>query len=202
MKLLLGTSNAGKVREISSFLKNLPVEVVSLKDFKDIQPAVESGKSFLANARSKAQTYNRQTRLLTLAEDSGLQVDFLDGLPGSLSARFAGEGATDKENVQKLLREMRKAKKGRRSARFVCVAAVTDGRRMWIATGKCEGRIASRPIGNSGFGYDPVFIPNGFPTTFARLGENIKNQISHRARALQKVRHILETLLSDLSGKV
>lgn len=200
MKLLLGTSNLGKVREISRFLRNLPVEIVSLKEFADMAPALETGRSFLANARIKALTYYHQSHLLTLAEDSGLQVDCLDGMPGLLSARFAGEEASDQENVAKLLRLMKGVRTGQRKARFVCVTALTNGRRLWIASGKCEGRIASRPLGSSGFGYDPVFIPNGYKTTFARLGANVKNSISHRAQAFCKVRRIIEEIIAAESG--
>jgi XTP/dITP diphosphohydrolase len=197
MKLLVATSNAGKIREISEILKGLPIEIVGLKRFKGIKPARETGASFLANARIKAKTYYRQTGLITLAEDSGLQTDYLDGRPGCLSARFAGDGATDAENVSKLLRLMRNTKREQRSARFVCVAAIADGKRMWIATGKCRGRIATRPLGRSGFGYDPVFVPEGYNTTFARLGAEIKNEISHRAEAFRKVRRILDRLLAE-----
>jgi XTP/dITP diphosphohydrolase len=199
MKLLVATSNAGKIREISRILEGLPIELVSLADFKDIKPAIESGNSFLANARIKTGTYYRQTGLPTLAEDSGLQVDHLSGQPGCLSARFAGDDATDAENVAKLLRLMRDAKGEQRRARFVCVVAITDGKRIWIATGKCGGRIATRRLGRSGFGYDPIFIPEGHQATFARLGTKTKNEISHRAMAFKKVRSILERLLAERS---
>ena len=195
MKLLLATGNSGKIREISRILAGLPLEIVSLKEFEDIVPASESGKSFVANARIKARAYYRQTRLLTLAEDSGLQVDILGGKPGCLSARCAGNGASDADNVAKLLRMMRGVEAKRRAARFVCIVAITDGKKIWIASGKCEGRIALRSLGQSGFGYDPVFIPKGYNTTFARLGVKIKNQISHRAQALERTRRILERML-------
>ena len=201
MKLLIGTGNAGKIREISSFLKGLPVEIVSLKDFKNITPAREVGKSFLANARLKARAYHGQTGLLTLSEDSGLQVDYLNGLPGPLSARFAGDAATDRDNVAKLLHMLRGVKSEHRRARFVCVAALADGRNMWIATGKCEGKIAARPMGTSGFGYDPIFIPEGRRTTFARLGEDVKNQMSHRAQAFAKMRRIIEKFLEQANPR-
>jgi XTP/dITP diphosphohydrolase len=200
MKLLLATGNAGKIREISRFLGSLPIDIVSLKAFENIVPARETGKSFLANARIKASVYHAQTGLLTLAEDSGLQVDYLDGQPGPLSARFAGEEATDPENVAKLLRMLRGVKSEHRRARFVCVAALTDGRKIWISTGKCEGRIAARPSGTSGFGYDPIFIPQGRNTTFARLGDEVKNQLSHRAQALAKMRRIIEKDLIEHSS--
>ncbi|UCD56999.1 MAG: RdgB/HAM1 family non-canonical purine NTP pyrophosphatase [Candidatus Hydrogenedentota bacterium] len=201
MKLLLATSNAGKIREMCRVLAGLPLEIVSLREFKNVTPARETGTSFAANARIKARTYYRQTGLLTLAEDSGLQVDCLGGLPGHLSARFAGDGSSDADNVKKLLRLMRGVRAERRAARFVCVVAVTDGKRIWLATGKCEGRIASRALGNSGFGYDPLFIPEGYNTTFARLGAKTKNEISHRAGSLKKARRILERLLAERSEK-
>ncbi len=201
MKLLAATGNTGKVREISEILEGLPIEIVGLKNFKDIKAAAETGMSFLANARIKAKAYYQQTGLITLAEDSGLQVDYLGGQPGCLSARFAGDDATDAENVSKLLRLMRAARGDQRMARFVCVVVITDGKRIWIATGKCNGRIATRPLGRSGFGYDPVFIPEGYNTTFARLGGATKNKISHRAQAFQKVRRILERLLAEYPAK-
>lgn len=195
MKLLLATGNSGKIREISRALENLPLDLVSLKDFEKIVSVKETGNSFVANARLKARGYYRQTGLLTLAEDSGLQVDHLNGQPGCMSARFAGENATDLDNVRKLLRHLRGVSPKRRTARFVCVIVITDGKKVWIATGRCEGRIATRPSGKSGFGYDPVFIPNGYTATFAKLGPEVKNQISHRAQALRKARHILEGIL-------
>lgn len=201
MKLLVATGNTGKVREISDILEGLPIEIMGLNEFKNIKAAAETGRSFLANARMKARTYYQQTGLVTLAEDSGLQVDYLAGQPGCLSARFAGDDATDVENVSKLLRLMRGVKGEQRAARFVCVVVITDGKRIWIATGKCIGKIATRSLGRSGFGYDPVFIPEGYNTTFARLGAETKNKISHRAQAFTKVRRILERLLAEHPAK-
>lgn len=192
MRLLVATSNSGKTREIRKILAGIPFEIVNLKDVGKLTEARETGKSFAANARIKARTYYRQTGLLTLAEDSGLQVDYLGGRPGVLSARFAGETASDADNVRRLLASMRGVPQEKRHARFVCVVAITDGKKMWMATGKCEGRIASRPSGRSGFGYDPVFIPDGYNKTFANLGADEKNKISHRGRALRKARRILE----------
>ncbi|RJP66749.1 MAG: RdgB/HAM1 family non-canonical purine NTP pyrophosphatase [Candidatus Abyssobacteria bacterium SURF_17] len=197
MKLLLATGNRGKVREITEMLRDLPIEIVSLREFPHVTPPVESGKSFAANARIKAETYFRQTGLVTLAEDSGLRVDYLRGQPGIFSARFARDGATDAENVRKLLRLLRGVKTGKRTAHFMCAVAIVDGKNLWTAVGKCKGRIAARASGRSGFGYDPIFIPKGYRTTFARLGEEAKNKISHRARALRKARAILERLLTE-----
>ena len=200
MKLLLATNNRGKIREIAGMLEEFPIETIALGEFKDIVPACETGKTFTANAKIKARTYFEQTGLLTFAEDSGLEVDHLGGAPGYLSARFAGEDCTDGDNVRKLLRLLRGVRAVDRTARFVCVVAITDGNKIWTATGKCEGRIAHRPSGTSGFGYDPVFIPTGYSTTFARLGVKVKNTISHRSRALPKARRILERIVGENSG--
>jgi XTP/dITP diphosphohydrolase len=188
------------MREIAGLLEGLPIETVALDDFERIVPARETGKTFAANARIKAKTYFEQTGFLAFAEDSGLEVDHLSGAPGCLSARFAGEGSTDADNVRKLLRLLRGVKSSDRTARFVCVVAITDGDKIWTVTGKCEGRIAHRQSGTSGFGYDPVFIPVGYNTTFARLGDKVKNSISHRSRALQKASRILERIAGELSG--
>lgn len=200
MKLLIATSNAGKTREMSKILKELPIEIVNLKEFTDVVPARETGKSFAANARIKAKAYHHQTGLFTLAEDSGLQVDYLNGEPGYKSARFAGTEASDDENLRELLGRLRGVRAADRTARFVSVMALTNGQKLWLAGGKCHGRIALRPSGNSGFGYDPVFIPEGYNTTFARLGAKIKNEISHRAEALSNSRRILERLLAENSA--
>jgi XTP/dITP diphosphohydrolase len=195
MKLLLATKNSGKIREIAWMLGDLSLDIVRLGEFKNIEPAQETGRSFVANARIKAKTYSEQTGLLTIADDSGLQVDCLGGRPGYLSARFAGEGCSDADNVKKLLRLMRGVKAPERTARFVCVVVIAEGEKVWTASGKCEGRISYRAGGTSGFGYDPVFVPKGYSTTFARLGARTKNQISHRAQALAKARLILAEML-------
>ena len=139
MKLLLATSNRGKIREIADMLEGMPFETVALGDIPNITPAVETGKTFAANAKIKAKAYFEQTGLLTFAEDSGLEVDWLDGAPGVFSARFAGENCSDDDNVRKLLRLLRGVRAADRTARFVCVVAITDGEKMWTATGKCDG---------------------------------------------------------------
>jgi XTP/dITP diphosphohydrolase len=192
VKLLLATYNSGKIREIAGSLRKLPFEVVGLDEYPEITPAVETGKTFVANAKIKARAYFKQTGILTFAEDSGLMVDYLGGAPGHLSARFAGEDSSDMENVKKLLGLMRGVRASERTARFATVIAITDGERILTAAGKCEGRIAHRASGSSGFGYDPVFIPEGYGTTFARLGVEVKNSISHRSRALVGALRILE----------
>jgi XTP/dITP diphosphohydrolase len=197
LKLLLATGNRGKIREIAAMLERFPVKIVGLGECANIIPAVETGKTFIANARIKARSYHEQTGLLTFAEDSGLEVDYLGGAPGCLSARFAGEGASDADNVRKLLRSLRGVKASDRTARFVSVIAITDGIGMWTTTGKCEGRIAHRPAGEAGFGYDPLFIPQGYTTTFARLGIEVKKSISHRSRSLAKAIRIIERIIAE-----
>ena len=197
MKLLLATANRGKIREIADTLAKLPFEIIGLGDLEGIVPAEETGNSCLANAKIKAKAYHEQTGLLTFAEDSGLEVDYLNGAPGHLSARFAGEDSADADNVAKLLRELKGVMTENRKARFLCVIAIADGKRIRTATGKCEGRIAWRASGTSGFGYDPVFIPKGYRTTFARLGLDVKNSISHRAHALRKAKSLLEGMAGE-----
>ena len=201
MKLLLGTKNRGKVRELLAILNDndLPeVELLTVDDrpFSDVS---ETGGSFLENARLKARAIAEETGLPVLAEDSGLEVEALGGAPGVRSARFAGEGATDEQNVQKLLASLEGVPEERRGARFVCVAVVRfpgpDGREL-VAEGELRGRIAPEPRGTHGFGYDPVFIPEGYERTLAELGPEVKNRISHRRRALEAIKKALQGLTS------
>ena len=192
-ELLIATLNSGKLRELESLLSSLPFRVCDLSEFPGIRPVEENGKSFRENAMLKAVGYARQTGLLTLADDSGLEVDALGGAPGILSARYAGEEASDEERNLKLLGEIARSNNENRGARFVCAIAVADERAslMNVLLGVCEGRIAERAHGKNGFGYDPVFIPKGFNKTFGELPDVVKAQISHRARALKQARDFL-----------
>ncbi len=197
MRLLLGTKNRGKIREILSILGDLPnLELLTFEDqpFSDVP---ETGSSFLENARLKARKISAETGLPVLAEDSGLEVEALGGAPGVRSARFAGEDATDEQNIRKLLELLRDVPDEKRGARFVCVAVVhfPDGREL-TAQGELRGRIAREPQGTHGFGYDPVFIPEGFGQTLAELGPDIKNRISHRRKALEGIKEALRDLTS------
>jgi len=188
--LLLGTRNRGKMREVLSILGDLPVEVV-LRD--DLPEMAEDGATFEENAIAKALAYSRWSGMPTLAEDSGLEVDALEGRPGVRSARFAGEDATDQANVRLLLREMDGVPEARRTARFRCVAAfVVPGRAPITAGGALEGRIGLVPAGSSGFGYDPVFYPDGWTRTVAECEPEAKNAISHRGRALRAIRPAIQ----------
>lgn len=185
-ELLVATRNTGKVAEIESLLAGMPARLRSLEEFPGAGEVEETGSSFEENAVLKAREYARRTGLLSLADDSGLEVDALGGRPGVYSARYGGEGLTYPERIVRLLREMDEAVDAERRARFVCVIAVAapDGEVVNVSAGKCEGRIAFAPRGANGFGYDPVFEPEGYELTFGELPEEVKQKISHRARAL------------------
>ena len=168
-------------------LTGLNVALRTLAEFPDLPEVEESGETFAENAALKARAYSRQTGLWTLADDSGLVVDALGGAPGVRSARYAGVGASDAQRNDRLLAELKRTKGRDRRARFVCVIALADPAKpdALFFTGLCEGTIADRPRGVGGFGYDPLFVPEGYTQTFGELPAEIKNQISHRARALQ-----------------
>jgi XTP/dITP diphosphohydrolase len=191
-KLLLATNNKGKVREYKHMLKDLAVELVS-PDEAGINTEVEEiGESLEENARLKATTLARESKLLTLADDSGLEVDALGGEPGRLSARYAGEGASDKDRVNYLLKKLEGVPEGKRSARFRCVIAIAqpDGEAE-LCSGECEGVIALEPRGEAGFGYDPVFYLPELGKTMAELTLEEKNSVSHRGRAAKEAIKLL-----------
>lgn len=194
--LLIATRNPGKFVEVKSMLEGLPFELTSLVEFRSPSTVNETGQTFAENAALKAQGYALQTSLWTISDDSGLEVDALDGAPGVLSARFAGEEASDAQRVSLLLSKLSLIPEMRRTARFVCATAVSDpdGRLIYSATGICHGRLSFYPRGSGGFGYDPVFVPDGYNLTLAELGLEVKNQISHRARALAATRDFLLAL--------
>jgi XTP/dITP diphosphohydrolase len=186
-QILVATGNAGKIRELEEFLADLPVVLRGLKEFPDVPEVEETGATFAENAGLKATGYAVQARLWTLADDSGLEVDALNGAPGVFSARYAGENASDAEKIGKLLGEL--GKTNNRRARFVCAMAVADenGEIKFVSEGICDGQIALKPRGAKGFGYDPIFIPDGFSETFGELSNEVKRKISHRARAMEKI---------------
>lgn len=197
LRLAVGTFNPGKVREIMDLLRDLPLEPVGLEAWPRLVPVEETGETFEENALLKARGLASQTGEMVLAEDSGLEVDALGGRPGVRSARYGGEGLSDAERVGKLLEEMASVPEGARSARFRCAAAMADAERAHIlVSGAVEGRIALRPAGSAGFGYDPVFVPEGFAATFAELGPQVKDRVSHRAQAMRKFRRELEAWLA------
>ncbi len=195
MKLVLATKNEGKVKELTKLLAEQDIEVLSLADFPEIEEIVENGETFKENAVIKATEVCMQTGLITLADDSGLEVDCLEGLPGVYSARFAGEEKDDSANNKKLLELLAGVPVEQRTARFKCVVAVADiDCFVYIAEGTCAGIIAEEPRGDGGFGYDPLFYLPEYDKTFAELDLETKNKISHRARAFAGVLDILSDL--------
>lgn len=192
-ELLIATSNKGKIAELQLLLASFPLRLRSLAEFPNIEDVEETGATFADNAILKARAYAGQTNLWALADDSGLEVDALGGAPGVFSARYGGAGLTDAERIERLLAELSQRPEQERRARFICVIAIADmqGQIVNISTGRCEGLIAPAPRGTQGFGYDPIFIPDGFEQTFGELPSEVKQDISHRALALQAARAFL-----------
>ncbi len=197
MRLLLATSNLHKLREIRAiFAAHRDLELLSLRDFPDYEIPEETGKTFEENAILKATNAARDLGILTLADDSGLVVPTLDGRPGVRSSRYAGEQATDKENLDKLIAELRKVMPEKRLGRFECSMALSDesGNLIKCVTGTCEGTLTTEPRGRYGFGYDPIFIKYDYSKTMAELTEDIKNRISHRRKAFDRILLTLESI--------
>ena len=196
-RLLLATYNPGKVREYRVLLEGLPIEITFPADEGLLLDVDETGETFEENACLKAVAFAHASGMLTLADDSGLEVDALEGRPGVRSARYAGPGATDVDRYEKLLTELAGVPGSDRRARFRCVIAIAgvDGV-VCIADGTCEGSIGRSPRGEFGFGYDPVFLVDGFDgRTLAELEPEVKNRISHRAEAARALRPKLAKLL-------
>ena len=193
-ELLIATSNDGKLREAREILKDLGFRLLTLSDWEAIQAVPETGLTFIENASLKATAYAHQARVLTLADDSGLEIDALQGAPGVRSARFLSPDASYEVRNQSLLDQLRGHQN--RAARFVCAIAIADanGKLLNVSTGTCDGHIATSASGSGGFGYDPIFIPDDFEMTFGELPSEIKNRISHRARALKSAREFLSSL--------
>lgn len=203
-ELLAATTNLGKLREIEAALSKLPVSLISLSSFPEIREIPETGSSYAENASLKAAGYAWQTGKWTLADDSGLEVTALGGAPGIFSARFGGLTSFD-EKIKHLLAELTKSGTADRSARFAAAVALAEptGRIVFSAEGICPGIIAEKPRGELGFGYDPVFIPEGFSTSFGELPPEIKNEISHRARALRKfIRYLADFMGVSLDQSI
>ena len=201
-KLILATHNRGKVDELQKVLAALPLKILSLRDLPALPLVAETGSTFRENALLKAETISRLTGETVLADDSGLEVAFLEGRPGVFSARFAGEGATDEDNNAYLLELMSTVPPEKRKARFVCVMALAvPGQKTAVVEGTCEGFIAAAPRGSRGFGYDPLFIfaekgKAGEGQTFGEMEPQQKNRVSHRGKALEKIKKILSGLNS------
>jgi len=194
-KLVIATRNAGKAAEFCRLLVRLPFEVISLADFPEVPEIEEHGNSFTENALIKARTVATLTGELVLADDSGLEVDALNGRPGIHSARFSGPGSTDESNNRKLLHELEGVPAEKRTASFRAAIAIACPEQMsWVTEGFCEGKIIFAPQGEGGFGYDPLFYVLEAKKTFAEMAPSEKNKFSHRARAFAAALEILQRL--------
>ncbi len=193
MRVVVATRNEGKIKEINQIMSDIGIKAVSQQELGINTVVVEDGSTFEENALKKAREVMKICREITLADDSGLEVDYLNGAPGIYSARYAGEKATDWERNQKLLSALEGVPFEKRTARFVCAIAVVfpDGQET-VVRGECKGFIAFEPAGSGGFGYDPLFSIPEYNKTMAELDMSIKNKISHRARALSLLREVLK----------
>jgi XTP/dITP diphosphohydrolase len=203
-ELLVATTNQGKFAEVQAFLKSLPLAIVSLRSLGSWPAVVEDGATFEENALKKARALAEYSGMITLADDSGLEVDALNGAPGIYSARYAGEEGNDDKNNEKLFRELQGIAEDRRSARFVCALALCApklrGMKEWTVRESCEGRIAFELRGPNGFGYDPLFFYPPFGKTFGEIDRETKATVSHRGKALKKLAEMLPSLV-DLDAK-
>jgi XTP/dITP diphosphohydrolase len=199
-RIVLATRNEAKRAELERMLADLPFEVRTLHDYPDVPPLPEEGETYEANARSKALTVAWWVGELALADDSGLEVDYLEGRPGVRSARFLGEDATDEDRNREILRLLEGVPPENRTARYRAVVAVAfpDGR-VRTFEGTCEGAIALEPRGRGGFGYDPIFYVPELDRTVAELTPAEKDWISHRGQALRKAREFLRSLVEEPS---
>ncbi len=192
-ELLIATTNPGKLREIRSILDGIPIQLTTLADFPHVPVAEETGASFAENARQKALYYAGLTGVLTMAEDSGFELDALDGEPGIYSARYLSDDATYGERFADIYRRVRERGPDNTGARFVCALAVAEGGRIvFETTATVEGRLADAPAGPNGFGYDPIFYYPPYGKTFGEVSDAEKTAVSHRGRAMRALRRFLE----------
>ena len=199
-RLVVGSRNRKKLQEIAKLLEPHGIQVVGIADFADIPEVVEDGDTFAANAAKKASETATAINEWVLAEDSGLSVDALGGAPGVYSARFSGEDATDERNNQKLLKELASVAPEKRGAHYTCHVAISSpgGEIRMTEESTCRGRIIDEASGDNGFGYDPYFLIPEFHQTFGELSSTVKNQLSHRARAFQRLTpRLVRLLLSE-----
>lgn len=197
-KLVIATTNQGKLKEFKKLLASLGVQVFSIVDFPGIGEIIEDGETFRDNALIKARIVSEKTGLVSLADDSGLEVDFLEGQPGVNSARFSGVPTDDTRNNRKLLELLGDLPLEQRTARFKCaIAIVTPDKKEDVVEGVCEGLILKELRGEGGFGYDPLFYLSKYNQTFAQLDIEIKNKISHRGQATKKAMEMLRVIFGD-----
>ena len=208
-EILVATHNPGKIREIQEAFRFSPVRLRYLKEFSDVPQVDEVGRTYQENAVLKALGYSRATGVCAVADDSGLEVDALGGMPGVFSARFGGDHASDAQRINLLLAALSEHPDKKRTARFVCCMAMAGWQQkeeavkvgnpglLKVTEGRCEGVIADAPRGSNGFGFDPVFVPIAYDATFAELPAEVKSRISHRALALEAMRAFLESHLAQ-----
>lgn len=192
MRICLATNNHGKIAELKSLLSALDIELVGLKEIGCLVDLPETGHTFLENSLQKAQYVFDHYKIACVADDSGLEVDALQGKPGVFSARYAGAHGNDKANIKKLLIEMEEIENRKANFRTVITFIDSSGK-VFHFEGKIDGELTKEEIGANGFGYDPIFIPNGYTQTFAQISHEIKNQISHRAKAVKKMVEFLKS---------
>ena len=205
LELVIASTNIHKVREFKTMLKSIPgLDILSLCDFPDFAPPDETGSTFEENAVLKAKCAAKVLHRWVLADDSGLVVPALNGAPGVYSARYAGGDASDLDNRKKLLSEMAHLMEEDRGAHYECYVALAspEGEVVKCVRGTCEGVLISQERGGGGFGYDPLFIKHGYSKTFAELGDSVKNRVSHRRKAIDKIVRTLEEIVSGQLGRV
>jgi len=195
-KLIVASKNKGKINEIKKILNGLPFEIISMKDAGFDTDIIENGTSFEENAMLKAQALFNLSNNMVIADDSGLEIDFLNGAPGIFTSRFAGESTDQSEKNLKIIYLLKGIEPQYRKARFVCSIAFVSEQIKFTVSGSVEGQISEKPEGDNGFGYDPIFYVPEYGKTFAELPESIKNRISHRAKALHKLRKKLDNIFS------
>jgi XTP/dITP diphosphohydrolase len=189
-KIIFATKNRGKIREVNDILKSSNIEIISLLDLENVPEIIEDGLTFEDNAKIKAEIIYKAYGIPAMGDDSGLVVEQLNGRPGVYSARYAGENATDDENNKKLLLELKNYSEPHH-AKFVCSAVYYDGNRFLTAYGEVKGIIIKEPRGDNGFGYDPLFLPDGYSLTSGELSLEEKNKISHRAIAFKNLKKLI-----------
>jgi len=204
-ELLVATTNRGKFAEVETYLEHLPLKILPLQSLGNFPLVIEDGATYEENALKKATTLAEYSGYLTLADDSGLEVDALNGAPGIYSARYSGEEGDDQKNNEKLLDAMKEVPEDRRTARFVCVLALCaphsrKPKKKMVVRESCEGRIAFSPKGQNGFGYDPLFFYAPFGKTFGEIDRETKATVSHRGKALKKLAQSLPSVV-DLGTK-
>jgi len=192
LEILIATNNLGKVKEIKDILNTQEIKILTMKDFPDLPKVEEDGKNYQENAFKKARKISEYTGKICLADDSGLEIDYLKGKPGIYSSRW---GNSDEERINKVLKLLKNVPKNKRNAKFVCAAVLVfpDGK-TYMVKEECKGSITFKPKGAHGFGYDPIFLVPEYNKTFAELGDEIKNRISHRGKAMRKMAEIIKEI--------